>query len=122
MLVGLAAGCSGGSVAGRSVNIDGGTFTYRAEPSQDFGGTDKLAWDVHTAQVYVRYAGTKLEKGTVQLTLLDASGVVVLHQTLAPGDGPTPGPSSQGKVGPWTVRLDYDNANGAVGFTAAESQ
>jgi hypothetical protein len=118
----LLAACSGGPVAGRSVAIDGGTFSYRAEPSRDFGGTDKVDWNVHTAQVYVRYAGTKLENGTVQLTLLDASGVVVLHQTLAPGDAPIPAPSSQGKVGPWTVRLDYDNATGVVGFTAFESQ
>lgn len=122
MLLLCAGGCSGGSVAGRSVTIDGGTLAYRAAPSQDYGGTDKLDWDVHTAQVYVRYGGTKLDHGTVQLTFLDASGVVVLHQTLAPGDAPAPAASSQGKLGPWTVRLDYDNADGVVAFTAADGQ
>ncbi|MBS2032364.1 MAG: hypothetical protein JST54_30975 [Deltaproteobacteria bacterium] len=112
------AGCDGSPPPGRQVSVSATGMTYEAQP-QSFDGTDKLTWDVDVESAYVRYDGTALTQGTVQVTFLDAAGAVVLHTSIAAGPAPASGPTNQGKPGPWTVRLDYSNASGTVAFSAA---
>jgi len=111
--------CDGSPPPGRQFAVSATGMTYEAQPDS-FDGTDKLTWDVDVESAYVRYDGTALTHGTVQVTFLDAAGAVVLHTSIAAGQGaPQSSPTNQGKAGPWTIRLDYNSATGTVAFNAA---
>ena len=117
----LLAGCDGGPPPGRQVTATSTGLSYQVKLAR-FDGTDTFDWNVDAEQAYVRYDGTSLTHGTVQLTFLDAAGAVVLRTPIATGAAPQSGPTSQGKAGPWTVRLDFSDAEGNLAFTAAPAR
>ena len=107
----MAPGCVG-PVPGRQLTIAGSALTYTAQPD-GYSGSDQFSWTVTSSEAVIRYDGSALSAGSVQVTILDNAGQVVLDQTVGnplPPDGPT----QAGQVGQWQVRLDYRGATGTL--------
>jgi hypothetical protein len=107
-----------GAPPGRMLDTDAGGLSYQAQ-LQGFDGTDQLEWNVSTQQAYVRFDGTALTHGSVQVTFADATDSVVLPVAVSAGPPPASTATGQGQPGTWTVRLDFTDATGTLRFTAA---
>ena len=120
-VVGLCA-CGGGPPPGRVVQTDGGVLSYLAQLNQ-FDGTDQFSWNVQTAQAYVRFDGTALTHGSVNVTGLDAAGAKVLAgQPVGSGPAPASSSTASGVPGLWSVRLDFTDATGTLAFRATPAR
>jgi len=118
-VLGLGA-CGIGAPPGRVLDLDGGGMSYTVE-LQRFDGTDEFTWSPSAESAYVRFDGTELTHGSVQVTFVNADGERFFQQAVGVGPQPPSRATGQGH-GPWAVRLDFTDATGTLAFSAAPAR
>lgn len=79
-----------------------------------FTGTDTLDWG-NGAQALVRWSGTKLEQGTVSLSVSDSGGNVQYQQVARPGSTPRDDTTNESEPNrSWKLVLTFEDASGVV--------
>jgi hypothetical protein len=108
---------------GRTATPGTNDITVTSSPSGD-NCSDEINWTTSSPSAVVRFDGTSLKKGSVQLEILDGAGNIVENASISSSvqasslNGSTRG----GTAGQWLLRLDYSNATGTLNFTVTGSQ
>jgi hypothetical protein len=118
--LGLLAGCSGGTLPGRVVEISGNGLTYQSAPGR-FSGSDRFTWTVTSSSALLRFDDTALTRGTVSVLILDGLNQQVVHSDIAVGVVPS-AQTFAGAPGDWQVRVDYSDAEGVFHMDAQGSR
>lgn len=116
-----AADCTGQQGAGGQSGVCNGTdsFSYGGQMSSETD-TETYTWENTNEQARVTWGGQG-SSGSVTVSIEDASGQQVYHQSFSGGQSGSSTVTDAGEPGDWTIRIRFSGFTGQMGLTVNAS-